>query len=686
MKLLNLRATNFRTFTKTQEVGLQGIRAAVIGGPNGAGKSSFFIDAILFALWGEARNKPEGLVNDTFTEAEVSLLFEHNTVVYEVVRLVKKATGKQELKLFEHKMGTQISLSERLLTGTQKKLDDILGFSHDLLISTAVAQQGEIDRLSEMTPGEREKIVTEMLGIGIWEKKKKLIQEQLLALKKDEDSIDDLELHLDAAIGRITEIIAEKGLLEEELLPLTTSRTLHHHQLLTLETKFKERENYGNLQAKVAEITAKVNQMKQRLTQLGSIKDPGELRFKLQDVINDIIECDDLLGELDKATGVIRVHLNALQSNKVTAQKWAASKSNFALLDRVPCKGLDIHSICELLAHARETRQGFLNFQNTITHIAPTVELYIEKLEQMERNDNGELSSFEASRKDLNDRKFENAALKSALENEILAADETKKLNAEVTHWSQELRVQQNALDALPKVSTDELISTRQTVAHLDNQINELKIKINQKEVELAGLDRFKNESEVKIEAFKDVKKKAAMYRTLQTAYTDIPTLLFADIIPYLEGYTNQILAQIAPERRVQLRAYKSTKAGTQQKALDVIGTTPTGIRDFSDLSGSEKFRQSLALRVALSKVNAELYNTQIGFFICDEGLGSLDQQNTVLMKTALRKVADSFDLFLVISHVPEFEDTFDTRILVSTKSEIQVLNQKASSEVALDT
>jgi len=146
--------------------------------------------------------------------------------------------------------------------------------------------------------------------------------------------------------------------------------------------------------------------------------------------------------------------------------------------------------------------------------------------------------------------------------------------------------------------------------------------------------------------------KQQANYTALHRAYNEIPSLLFEEAIPTIEQYTNEILDLIMPGRRVQLRSFRETKAGTQQKSLDVVGMTPTGNCDFSNLSGSEKFRQSLALRIAIARYNKERNNVTIDFFVVDEGFGSLDGENIVKTKQALKELASRFDLFLIITHV----------------------------------
>ena len=130
--------------------------------------------------------------------------------------------------------------------------------------------------------------------------------------------------------------------------------------------------------------------------------------------------------------------------------------------------------------------------------------------------------------------------------------------------------------------------------------------------------------------ALADLKAREAQqadYITLHRAYNEIPSLLFEEAIQSIELYTNEILDLIMPGKRVQLRSFRENKSGTQTKSLDVVGMTPTGNRDFGNLSGSEKFRQA---------------------------------------KAALKQLASRFDLFLIITRVEELQDTFDNQIRVN--------------------
>src|SRR5262249_8377123 len=95
---------------------------------------------------------------------------------------------------------------------------------------------------------------------------------------------------------------------------------------------------------------------------------------------------------------------------------------------------------------------------------------------------------------------------------------------------------------------------------------------------------------------------------------------------------------------------------------------------------GSAKFRQSLALRVAIARYNKERNQAQVDFFVVDEGFGSLDDENVVKTKMALKELASSFDLFLIITHVSELMDTFDNKILIQPQIEDKPMGDRTES------
>ena len=108
------------------------------------------------------------MIYDLADEMSVEFTFTHNKQAIVVNRAVKR-DKPQKLRVWID----GVEKTERLLNKNQEIISKALGMSYELLLSTSVAQQDEINILSNMGPTDREKILSEMLQIETWEKKKK---------------------------------------------------------------------------------------------------------------------------------------------------------------------------------------------------------------------------------------------------------------------------------------------------------------------------------------------------------------------------------------------------------------------------------------------------------------------------------------------------------------------------------
>ena len=98
---IKLRITGFTSYRKPVEIDFSGFDLACISGPNGAGKSSL-LDAITYALYGEARKRDEAIINTGSNKAEVQLDFEYESQVYRIVRSITRGKGSQQEILIQN--------------------------------------------------------------------------------------------------------------------------------------------------------------------------------------------------------------------------------------------------------------------------------------------------------------------------------------------------------------------------------------------------------------------------------------------------------------------------------------------------------------------------------------------------------------------------------------------------------
>ena len=92
---LRLKLSGFLSYRDPVEVDFSGFDLACISGQNGAGKSSL-LDAMTWALFGQARKRDESVINLQSAAAEVAFTFGYENNQYRVIRSL--ARGKTDLE------------------------------------------------------------------------------------------------------------------------------------------------------------------------------------------------------------------------------------------------------------------------------------------------------------------------------------------------------------------------------------------------------------------------------------------------------------------------------------------------------------------------------------------------------------------------------------------------------------
>ncbi len=150
---------NYRVFEDELELeippGLVGIY-----GLNGAGKSAL-IESIRFTLYGRSRTSMDevrtaGVNAECVTEVE----FEHEGHLYVVRRTISGANC--QVKAEAHANGQQVAEGAR---DTGRYVHSILGMSDAAFRASVFAEQKQLAAFSEQTPGDRRKLVLQLLGI-----------------------------------------------------------------------------------------------------------------------------------------------------------------------------------------------------------------------------------------------------------------------------------------------------------------------------------------------------------------------------------------------------------------------------------------------------------------------------------------------------------------------------------------
>lgn len=196
---ISLRISGFLSYREPVELDFTAFDLACISGPNGAGKSSL-LDAITWALFGEARQSGEVLVNTQSKAAEVTLTFAYEDAVYRVQRSLPR--GKSMLLEFsvqDADSGAWRPLTERNTRETQARIVQILRLDYETFVNVSFFLQGKADQFAQQTAARRKEVLASILGLEMWE----VYRERAVDRRKE------VERELEETEGRLAEIHAE---------------------------------------------------------------------------------------------------------------------------------------------------------------------------------------------------------------------------------------------------------------------------------------------------------------------------------------------------------------------------------------------------------------------------------------------------------------------------------------------
>lgn len=200
---VKLTISGFLSYQEPAELDFTGIHVACISGRNGAGKSAM-LDAITWALFGEARKSDDSIVNDAVDNKTAKVDFEF---IYEGENFLvrrQKTKGKSAVAEFYIRAADGESwkpLTEKRVSDTNKRICGTLHMDYKTFINASFFLQGKADQFTGQNATERKKILSTILNLDVWEvykakavEKRKQADNKAIYLKS---LIDEAEAELD---------------------------------------------------------------------------------------------------------------------------------------------------------------------------------------------------------------------------------------------------------------------------------------------------------------------------------------------------------------------------------------------------------------------------------------------------------------------------------------------------------
>ncbi|MBM3925564.1 MAG: SMC family ATPase [SAR202 cluster bacterium] len=210
-----LTLENFLSYKGPQPpLDFTGIHVACLSGANGHGKSAL-LDAVTWALWGEARSKfDDYLIHFGQDHMSVELEFQARGGGYKVIRrrsrTARRGSGKSDLQL-------QISAGDAFtpITGdsiaqTQAKIEQLIGMDYKTFINSSFLIQGRADEFTNKPPGERKEVLAKVLGLDRFDEMQERSRQR--AQEHDRQAAE-----IEAALAYLTQEAAHKDEYQQSL-------------------------------------------------------------------------------------------------------------------------------------------------------------------------------------------------------------------------------------------------------------------------------------------------------------------------------------------------------------------------------------------------------------------------------------------------------------------------------------
>lgn len=668
---IHLKLSGFLSYRESAEIDFTTFDLACISGHNGAGKSSL-LDAITWALFGQARKRDDSLINShpNVKAAEVAFTFQYEGNGYRVIRTLPR--GKTTQLEFQIQDGDSWRpLTEHTTRETQARIEQVLRLDYETFVNAAFFLQGKADQFTQQTPGRRKEILGSILGLEVWDAyreraagRRRMVEGELAAVDgrireieselaeepQRRQRLAELEAELarlvsvrktqEAALENLrkaaaSKLATEKGRLEEERRGLREQEQIVRQQaqpLSDLEARLKEAQ--AALQAAEQTLGQRVAFEGERTAareQFGQLKAENEwLKTAM----------DDLKARLDRLE--------------------AARDSAVCPLCGQPLSETHLaNTLAQLQAEGKEMGVRFRANKVRIDELAHQMR---EQEQQAARFEDAERERLRASSTiaQITERV---ATIRKTVE--AWEAGGAKRLEQVETILASEEYLHQEEVPAA------DVRQAEKTLLDLQEQENRLHQEVGAARQKVNVLDDLRARRQ-RLEAEREAYgRQVGRYKMLERAFgrDGVPALLIEQALPEIEARANELLDRLSDGSMsvhfVTQAGYKDKKRDDLRETLEIQISDGAGQRDYELFSGGEAFRVNFAIRLALSQVLAGRKGARLQTLIIDEGFGSQDAQGRQRLIEAINAVHGDFAKIMVITHMDELKDAFPTRIEV---------------------
>ena len=674
-KLKYIEFDNMFSYGKKNKIDFTKLNGVVgVVAPNHSGKSAL-IDIIAYTIFDTCSRtfKAIEVLNNKSKNFEVKLSLEVNGVDYIIHRTgilkerTKRKTGEVRrlcpvaVKFYVEENGELIDLSgaarsnSQYGSGTNEEIRKILGTFDDFIL-TSLSLQDNGQNFIEKKQSERKKILSQFMGIDLFEKLHDIARDDVSDEKAYLKRIKEKRVF--EVMGRIEQKLndLEESKLEVEktIEPVQTGIEDFKSKIDELKPKLKDVDDIKELDFKQLifdneqeleeqqTILASENEYRENLRPLYNQVFDKIKGFDEEQLNNDYLDFKNVIELKSKQEGQIKLidgNIDNLKTKLSELEKYKYDENCDFCLENGD-QQIKQKKDCETLLVKQKEEMKKIMSQHDLTMI-----------------DYGRLENIEEEKQKYDDLKDD---LKQVEGDAYKTHAKIKELELSVEQVQSSLKKimkdQELFLDNASAIAYNRNISHK--INKYENQVrigSEILVE-HKKELKKIESDILIEETNKKnlgeeIKDLVEAEQKVADYEVyLRLVSSDgIPQLIINDALPIIENEVNAVLDHMMAGFQLGITS--------EDKSINLYIRYDDQEWPLSLSSGMEKFVSSLALRVGLINVsNLPCPN----FLVIDEGFGTLDTDNLSNMKGAFDYLKTRFDSVFIISHLDTIKDFMD--------------------------
>jgi exonuclease SbcC len=648
---------------------------------NGAGKSTIF-DSLMWCLFNKSRvSSMDDVISWGENSCSVSLEFKHAESKYKIVRKRSRLTSTSSVEFFQEDAQLNwIDISDSTTSLTNAKIVSVIKFDYKTFINSAYFRQNDISEFTSADPSKKKEILKSIVDISKWDNYETKSKDEIRTLKLESSVLYASLDGYDDMVVKLEENKKDLDTLDENLIEKNKKRELSEEVLSDLSQKYSDLKKTLETDKwdKISEENIKISS-----DLLSSNKQLLEIGKNLSKLTKDYSEKQDVVNSLNSSISSSSVDEDA-EAKIILLQKEELEFNILLNTSKATVENLE--------------KEKFTPGQCYVCQQDVSNELY----SYLEKKHDGGLDT---NKKNITYSKNKLKEIESKIQALIVLKNNKKKVETQknkIKILESEMSMMKNRIDELTtnsdslsaKIKTfNEILDNNNKILDSlrNNDFKDLQSKINEMKEDLlkmakdiekdnrsaGSLTEKISATQEKINSLKasrkiyfEKQKRIGIYEKITRLFgkNGIQTILLNAVINDLEKTSNEILTSICNEPFI-------IYLDTQRKGSDGVSIVDTldlrvkkeGItQDFSSLSEGEKFRVSLALRIALGEISSRHSGSSLDFLLLDEINSPLDRHGVESLFSNVIKSLEKKYKILVITHDDFLKEKFDNIIEVT--------------------